>query len=76
MPAPCPGLGALLQAALDCPSHPGSPLSEAAFLVQHLSVEERQQLHTGALALWHAQRAQRVYLPLELRQLILSFSLA
>lgn len=76
VPSPCPGLGALLAAALDCPSPPDQPYQEAAWLLQHLSAEERRRLRAGVLVLAAAQRAQRIYLPPELERSILSLALS
>lgn len=60
VPAPSPGLGAVLPAVLM------RSKAEAEALVAHLPEADRQRLRTAALCLARAQRRCRVHLPAEL----------
>ena len=57
VPAACPGLGAALPAVL------ARSVSEARWLVQRLSGEQRQRVRSAALSLRRAQRTLGVELP-------------
>ncbi len=57
LPAPCPGLGRALPAALE------HSIEQAVSLVRHLPAADRLRLHTAALCLARAQRRLRTHLP-------------
>ncbi len=69
VPVPCPGLGPLLPQAL------AISFEQARQLVRHLPPADVQRLRAGALALAHAQRTRRVYLPPPLTHRILTLCL-
>ena len=58
VPAPCPGLGAALPAALQ------RSTAEASLLVRRLPAPDQQRLHTAALCLARAQHDLRLSAPL------------
>ena len=66
MSAPCPGIGAVLPAALQ------RSAAEAALLVTRLPPADAARLRTFALALNRSQRRLGVFLPAELAGRILS----
>lgn len=69
VPVPCPGLGPLLPQVL------AISFEQARQLVRHLPPADVQRLRAGALALAHAQRTRRVYLPPPLTHRILTLCL-